>query len=288
MRRWLMIQIPVAVVLLAIGFTAGLAWYQRDSKSVSAAEVPPPSETATMRPSPTGTSTPSSTPTATPSATSSDTPTPAGPPTEIPTPSITPTITLTATYDPPQARVLIQSNCRYGPGAAYLYEWGLYPGNRLEIIGRNDLGSWLYVDPWNYVDRCWVKADFVDVFRGDIFDAPPYYSRLPFGELYRPPSNVWAERDGDLVTVSWDPVWMTEDDYRGYLIEAWVCRDRQIIFEPVGITVGTSAAIIDEDGCTQRSSARLYTAEKHGYTQWVMVPWPHHPTPTPGPGGVIE
>lgn len=220
--------------------------------------------------------------------TASDTPTPAGTPTDTLTPSTTPTITLTPTYDPPQARVLIQSNCRYGPGAAYLYEWGLFPGNRLDVIGRNDLGTWLYVNPWNYVDRCWVKADYVDVFRGEIFDAPPYYSRLPFGELYRPPTNVWAERNGDLVTVTWNAVWMTEDDYRGYLIEAWVCRDRQIVFEPVGITVGTSATIIDEQGCTHKSSARLYTAEKHGYTQWVMVPWPYHPTPTPGPGGVTE
>lgn len=288
MRRWLLLQIPLAIVLVAIGFTAGLLWPGRGSAGTTPTMTPQSSKTATFRSTATGTATPTRTPTATASPTASGTSTPSGPPTQTLTPSTTPTVTLTPTYDPPQARVLIQSNCRYGPGAAYLYEWGLFPGNRLEIIGRNDLGTWLYVDPWTYVDRCWVKADYVDVFRGDIFDAPPFYSRLPFGELYRPPSNVWAERNGDLVTVTWNAVWMTEDDYRGYLIEAWVCRDRQIVFEPVGITVGTSATILDEQGCTQRSSARLYTAEKHGYTQWVMVPWPQHPTPTPGPGGVTD
>lgn len=288
MRRWLLIQVPVAIVLLAVGFAIGLTWPPGGNASALPTGTLAPSATATSPPTATRTDTPFSSETPSPSPTPSDTATPAGPPSETPTPSVTPTITMTPTYDPPQARVLIQSNCRYGPGAAYLYEWGLFPGNRLDVIGRNDLGTWLYVDPWNYVDRCWVKATSVDVFRGGIFDAPPYYSRLPFGELYRPPANVWAERTGDVVTVTWDSVWMTQDDYRGYLIEAWVCRDRQIIFEPIGITVGTSAMIVDEDGCSQRSSARLYTAEKHGYTQWVMVPWPYRPTATPGPGGVTE
>lgn len=174
----------------------------------------------------------------------------------------------------------MQANCRYGPGAAYLYEWGLYPGNRVEIYGRNDFGTWVYVDPWNYVDRCWVKTEFLDVFRGDVFDAPPYYGRLPLSDLYRPPTNVSATREGDRVIISWTPVWMTEDDDRGYLIEAWVCKDRQIVFTPIHVD-HPPAYVIDEPGCPRESSARLYTAEKHGYTQWVLVPWPEHTTPTP-------
>lgn len=284
MRRWLLLQIPIGFVLLSAGFALGIMWSTPQVEPAPTATTDRGSRTATSTetgpPSPTPTETPSWTPTPT------FTETPAGTATPTLTPSISPTITLTPTYDPPQARVVVQSNCRYGPGAAYLYEWGLFPGNRLYVIGRNDLGTWLYVDPWNYVDKCWVKASNVDVFDGNLFDAPPYYSRLPFGELYRPPSNVWAERNGDQVTVTWDPVWMTEDDYRGYLIEAWVCRDKQIVFEPIGITVGTAATIVDEPGCTQPSSARLYTAEKHGYTQWVMVPWPHFGTSTPGAGSV--
>src|SRR3989304_4078480 len=135
-------------------------------------------------------------------------------------------------YAPSAPRVREQANCRYGPGAAYLYEWGLYPGNRVDILGRNDLGTWVYVDPWTSVDRCWVKTDLLDV-PGDVFEAPPTYTRLPFSELYGPPQRVSAGRQGDEVTIAWEAVYMTEDDYRGYLIEAWLCPGGQLLFTPV-------------------------------------------------------
>lgn len=129
------------------------------------------------------------------------------------------------------------------------------------------------------MDRCWVKTEFLEVFRGDVFDAPIYYGRLPYSELYRPPTNVSAQREGDRVIINWNPVWMTQDDDRGYLIEAWVCKDRQVLFTPIHVNM-PPAYVDDEAGCSQPSSARLYTAEKHGYTQWVRVPWPAHSTPT--------
>ncbi len=276
MRRWLLIQLPLSLVLLAAGFGGGVAWVLRSSPTPTATPTP----TRTASPTPSGTPSPTHTPTATrtplPTDTPepTDTPTPAGPPTITPTPSRTPTITPTPTFDFPDGVVQTQANCRYGPGAAYLYEWGLFPGDRVEILGRNDLGTWVYVKPRFYVDRCWVKASLLEV-TGDIFSVAPYYSRLPFSELYRPPTNARASRQGDEVTIAWDPVWMTKDDYRGYLIEAWVCRDNQLIFTPVQID-GTLVTLTDEAGCTEPSSARLYTAEKHGYTQWVAIPWPDH------------
>lgn len=275
MRRQLLLYLPLSLLLLAMGFGGGVVWADRPTST--AMPTVTPTGTATPSPTPTATATATSTdtppPTSTPSPT--DTPTPAGTPTPSPTPSRTPTITPTPTYDPPDARVEVQANCRYGPGAAYLYEWGLYPTDRVEIFGRNDLGTWVYVDPWTYVDRCWVKTEFLDVFRGDVFDAPPYYGRLPKSDLYSPPIDPSAQREGDRVIINWTPVWMTEDDDRGYLIEAWVCRDRQIIFTPIHVN-WPPAYVIDEPGCSRPSSARLYTAEKHGYTQWVLVPWPEH------------
>ena len=278
MRRWLLVRLPIALVLLGVGFGGGTAWAFRT------VPTPAPTSTSTPRPSLTAapTLTPTSTPTVTETAAPSPTPTATSSPTSAYTPTITPTatrtptVTATATYDPPDARVLEQANCRYGPGAAYLYEWGLYPGDRVEIIGRNDLGTWVYVDPWTYVDRCWVSASVLDVFRGDLFEAPPYYGRLPFSELYLPPQNVSATRQGDEVTVAWGPVWMTEDDYRGYLIEAWLCQGGELIFTPVR-SDETILTLHDEAGCSQPSGARLYTAEKHGYTQWRNVPWPAFP-----------
>ena len=285
MPRWL-----IALLTVGLFFLGGVAGFLLGGDALAAPEPTPtrtaiPSEIPTSTPTdrPTITPTSSNTPTHTATATITNTPTPLYTPSITPTPSRTSIPSLTPTFEPIAAKVLQQSNCRYGPGAAYLYEWGLYPDVRVDIVGRNDLGTWAYIEPWTYFDRCWVKADLLEV-RGDLREAPPYYSRLPFGELYKPPANVRASRNGDDVSIAWDPVWMTTDDDRGYLIETWVCRDRQLIFTPLRTTQWEETAIQvrDEDGCMQPSSGRLYTAEKHGYTQWILIPWPaYDPTVTP-------
>jgi hypothetical protein len=281
MVRWKLTALALTIVLIGVVIRpTGMAMFAAATPTMFPSPALSPTESATATPSPSPSATFTATPSRTPTATSS--PTPDASPTISLTPSRTPTITLTPTYDPPDARVLEQANCRYGPGAAYLYEWGLYPGDRVEIYGRNDLGTWAYVRPWTYFDRCWVNASLLDIFRGDLIDAPPYYSRLPFSELYRPPTNARATRAGNEVWIAWDAVWMTEDDYRGYLIEAWLCVDRQLIFTPLR-SDETLIVVTDEPGCSQPSGGRLYTAEKHGYTQWVLIPWPAHPTITPIP-----
>lgn len=272
-----------------IGFVLGTEGLQAlrptATPTLTSSPTVTPSQTSTPSPTLTFTPTSTSTSTITPTRTATSTATSIYTATFTHTPSRTPTPTLTPTYAPIAAKVLVQANCRYGPGAAYIYEWGLYPGVRVDIIGRNDLGTWAYVHPWTYFDRCWVRADLLEI-RGDLRDAPPYYSRLPFGELYKPPTNVRASRNGDEVMIAWDPVWMTTDDDRGYLIEAWLCQDGQLIFTPLRTThwQETSIFVHDEHGCLEPSGGRLYTAEKHGYTQWVLIPWPpHEPEPTPSP-----
>lgn len=279
MRRWLVIHVPIAlVVLFLLGFREQIPFLQ-------------PAPTATPTATASNTATVTLTPSLTPTASATSTPTRTATPTRTPTltqtatitqtPTITPTPTATPTYAPIAAIVLQQSNCRYGPGAAYLYEWGLYPDVRVDILGRNDLGTWVYVHPWTYFENCWVNASLLEI-RGDVMDAPEYYGRLPYSDLYRPPSNVSATRDGNDVVVFWDPIPMTLDDDRGYLLETWVCRDGQLIFTPVHVDY-PPAVIEDQPGCLQPSSGRLYTAEKHGYTQWVLIPWPAYPTNTPPP-----
>jgi hypothetical protein len=282
MRRWLPLWIALGSFAAGgtLGYLVGEAARPEPGPGATASPIPIPSPTAKSSPTRTATSIPTDTPAPSPTSTPSGTPTPAYTPTASLTPTITLTPTATPTYKPIAAIVLDQANCRYGPGAAYLYEYGLYPGVRVDIIGRNDLGDWAYVHPWTFFDRCWVRSDLLEI-RGELFEAPPYYSRLPFGELYQPPTNVRASRNGDQVTIAWDPVWMTEDDYRGYLIEAWLCQDGQLLFTPLR-SDETQVFVTDEAGCSEASGARLYTAEKHGYTQWVLVRWPaHDPTPTP-------
>jgi hypothetical protein len=179
---------------------------------------------------------------------------------------------------PPEGSVLVQSSCRYGPGAAYLFEWGLYPGDYVRIINRNEDSSWVFVKPNTFKYECWVKTELLDV-RGDLSSLEAYYSPLPQGYLYSSVPYVAASRNGNEVWIQWEPVWMTEDDDRGYLIEAWVCRNGKLVFLPTNYFPysSTSAFIHDEPGCTEKSHARIYTVEKHGYMPWIPIPWPGFP-----------
>jgi hypothetical protein len=217
------------------------------------------------------------TPTLTPAVT--DTPTPD----YSPTPSFTPS--MTPTYVVPRGRVNTRAQCRYGPGAAYLYKYGLFEGNTMEIIGRNELGTWAYIQAIGGNNPCWINASLLDITRGDFMSLPVTYNRLPKSDLYNPPSAVSAVRVGNDVTIQWTKVWMTEDDDRGYLIEAWLCQDGQLVFTPIGVKSNVLAIkVIDEPGCLEPSGARVYTAEKHGYTQWRLARWPaYENTPIPSP-----
>jgi hypothetical protein len=270
------------MLLLVLGFFGGQAWARRPTPTptatitltatASATASPTPTETATL--TPTDTPVPTDTPTTTLTATPSDTPT------VTLTPSDTPTITPTPVV---RGRVSVQANCRYGPGGAYLYEWGLFPGNRVTLLGRNQEGTWVYVDPWNYMDFCWVKTELLEL-DGDVSTVPQIRTLLPYSEFYWAPRNVSASRAGNEVTVHWDLVPMSRDDDRGYLIEAFLCQDGQLRFTPLQFWA-PPAVLIDEPGCLEPSSARIYTAEKHGYTQWVPIAWPPYDMPEPSPSG---
>jgi hypothetical protein len=142
----------------------------------------------------------------------------------------------------------------------------------------------VYVDPWNYIDYCWVRTDLLQL-TGDVLTVPQIRTLLPYTEFYWPPRNVRASREGDKVVVNWDLVPMSLDDNRGYLIEAWICQGGQLRFTPLQFWA-PPAAITDEAGCLEPSSGRIYTAEKHGYTEWILIPWP--PAPTLEPTATIE
>lgn len=231
--------------------------------------------TWTVTVTPTSTATATATHTTTPTPTITHTPTPTSTLTRTYTPTITPTptLTLTPTYEFPQVVVKMQANCRYGPGTAYLYSHGLYPGDRAEVHGRNNSGTWLWIKPENLNRHCWMAASVAEI-KGDVFSVVVVQRQLPFATLlYDPPSNVRAIRDGNIVQVTWDRVNMTEDDDRGYLIEATICQEGHLIFVAVH-TDNTFYEFTDEPGCPQPSNGLLYTVEKHGYTEPVEIPWP--------------
>lgn len=227
----------------------------------------PPTNSPSQAPSATVTNTPTELPTATYTPTHTATTTP--------TPSDTPTATLTPTYAILRAQVLVRSNCRYGPGAPYLYKYGLVAGSNLEVIGRNDLGTWILIQAIGGNNPCWVKASLMDV-KGDVMSVAPTYIPLPQSPYYGPPTGVWASREGDDVTISWHPIQLRAGDETAqtpYLIEAWVCLDGLLIFIPIG-PFEPIYTLQDEAGCAEPSHGRVFYVEKHGYTRWVEIPWP--------------
>ena len=194
-----------------------------------------------------------------------------------PTLAFTSTVTATPTFEFPTVTVNQQAHCRYGPSVAYLHAADLYPGDVGTVRGRYIYSNWLYIkfDKLNYF--CWVAPSVVDVV-GDVSTVA--YKELNLqsigSNMYGPPHNVTAIRDGNKVTISWEQAKMTKDDDRGYLLELFICQDT--IYKwwtdsyPDQFT--TSYTVTDEAGCAQPSSGKLYAVEKHGFSEPAIIPWP--------------
>jgi hypothetical protein len=217
--------------------------------------------------------------TETPPATLTPTRTATSKPTNTLTPTIelSPTVSATATFAFPTVTVNKQAHCRYGPSVAYLHAADLYPGDVGEVRGRYIYSNWLYIkfDKLNYF--CWVAPSVVDVV-GDVSTVA--YKELNLQSIgsnqYGPPKNVTAVRDGNNVTISWDRVEMTNDKDRGYLLELFVCQDTFYKWwtDSYPDQDSTSYTVKDEAGCAQPSSGKLYTVEKHGFSEPAIIPWP--------------
>ena len=210
------------------------------SPDASSTATPVPSNTLAPSLTETPTITPTSSLTFTPSETSTITLTPSRTP--IPSPTSTPIVPRVSITTGPVS-------CRYGPGAGYEYKYGLLEDNwedvigRVQILSRQTDGTWapatwlllqsMNLDPYS---KCWVNAWFTQVIRGDLNTVPDYFSKPKAFEiygtshLYPQPADVSARRDGNTVTVFWQPVNnMTEDDYVGYMIEALHLLQRSLL-----------------------------------------------------------
>jgi len=112
--------------------------------------------------------------------------------------------------------------------------------------------------------------------KGEVLSVAPAFIPLPPSPYYGPPTGVSAVREGNKVTVFWNPISLKAGDDSGqfpYVVEAWVCQHGRLTFTPLG-TYQTAIEIIDEPGCSQPSHGQLRGAEKHGYTIPVEIPWP--------------
>jgi hypothetical protein len=190
---------------------------------------------------------------------------------------MTPTVSATATFAFPAVTVNKQAHCRYGPSVAYLHAADLYAGDQGTVRSRFIYSNWLYVkfDKLNYF--CWVAPSVVDVV-GDVSTVAHKELDLQSigSNMYGPPRGVTAVRNGNEVIISWEQVGMTEDDDRGYLLELFVCQDTIYKWwtDSYPDQYSTSYEVRDEAGCAQPSSGKLYTVEKHGFSEPVNIPWP--------------
>jgi hypothetical protein len=168
-------------------------------------------------------------------------------------------------------------SCRYGPGAEYLYLYGLRAGANLKLIGRTDGNNWVYVAGKS---PCWVNAKFLTI-EGDPLTLRVVYpgeAKLPVSPYYRATTILSATRTGDSVTVTWLDIPLRAGDEEDasmfrFIIEVWRCEGGKIIFDPLP-TNETSITFVDEPGCSKPSFGRVFFQEKHGFAGPAEIPWP--------------
>jgi hypothetical protein len=212
-------------------------------------------------------------------------------PTDTNTPAaVTASPVATATPQPPTVTVLVHTQCLYGPDPVYVSKYDILANSPQVAIGRNMDTSWLLVQGSDHANPCWVKAALVKVNTGSYTDPPVVTPVLtPYTSLYPAPV-VSSTRAGNVVTIFWQPVSMTEADYNGYLIEAWVCQGGQMVFLPKSYVPlydkNVSAIqnknvmaimVTDEPGCSEPSNARIYTSTTKAYSSPRAILWPAAP-----------
>lgn len=228
-------------------------------------------------PAPTETAFP---PTATATDIPTNTPEPIFTPTLTPTATFTPLPTLTPIYITLRGEVLERANCRYGPGAPYLYKYGLVKGSNLNVIGRLDDANWIQIQAIGGDNPCWVKASLMEV-KGDVFNIEPVYPEkapLPVSPYYVPLTLLDIAREGDQVTIRWygQTLRAGDEEYEYaplYLAEIWACENGEIKFSPYGL-YEEKITITDEAGCSEASHGRIYFSEKHGYAGPTEIEFP--------------
>ena len=284
----------VVIVLAALGFSVPAALNPLSNPS------PTPTPFATLTPTPPP-PIPTDTLTSTdiPTLTATDTVTVS--PTATETATSTPSLTPVPTYLTLRGRPLRTIACNYGPGDIYLYQEVMNPRYQMDVLGkaviryRGREQTWLYTQADGFQLKCFVNAADVQLMGGGIEDLKTVYPgevRLPISDLWDPPQNVVATRQGDRVMISWDfldlPVGERERDDESkprYLLELWLCQDGELAFTPTGSwdtsVPRSSISVSDEGGCAEPSHGVIYLAEKHGYAGPVEIEWPPYPTPTP-------
>jgi len=232
--------------------------------------------TETSRPDPVRTATVTIIPSVTPSEKPSSMPEPTATVTTEPSASPVPTYAILRGVVIPD-----KVSCRYGPGAMYLYLYGMVAGATQDIIGRTDSGKWVLTRSHGDNKACWVKSEFMAI-QGDVMSVemvyPDKFKLPPSNQGYRSPWDVAAIRKGNDVTISWKSEPLRAGDEESatsvlYVVETWVCHAGQLQFTPIG-AYRPQVTVSDEAGCKEPSHGRVFFSEKHGYAGPTEITWP--------------
>lgn len=204
----------------------------------------------------------------------------AEPPSATPTLQPAATAQATATSSGPLKGTAVQrSNCRYGPGAYYLYKIGLREGAPIEVLGRTVDGGWALVQYAGTENRCWINAKLIQV-TGDLMSLPDAYqdsSSLPRTSKFGPVSILSASGDA-VVNVEWTPVVLPPEALPGenevlYVIEVWTCLNGSPAFYTLG-TNETSASFDVDSSCGVVPRADIVAQNKLGVSGITPIPIP--------------
>jgi len=211
--------------------------------------------------------------------------------TTAPTVTSTATVTFTATSTstpeststpsgPLTGTVTQKANCRYGPGASYLYKTGMLANASIEVVGRTIDGGWANIQLKGTHNLCWINAKLIQT-SGDIMSLPDSYrdsSSLPRTNDYGPTAITGVSGGGASVTADWSPVVlpdyaMVSDIETEYVVEVWTCRNGVPGFYSLG-TNETSMTFDVDDSCGQTSHADVVVQIKTGVSGVTEIPLP--------------
>jgi hypothetical protein len=205
--------------------------------------------------------------------------TPASAPTLEPT--STPAVPAAVPGGLPQATLPQYTDCLYGPASFYVYKTSFPAGQQVELVGRSPDASWLNIEEVGGWNACWIMASQAQLQNERVEDLPVVSTMLPRSEYEFGSPYPSVRREGDVVTVSWEAVYMSADEIQGYLIEAEVCQGGRKVNLPVFVpltfeeNVGTiSVQITDEAGCGTPSTAHIVSMGKRGFAEWEKIFWP--------------
>jgi len=243
----------LSIGLLMLVFSACSAISPEPTATITASYTPSDTQTPTFTASHTATQTQSATITSTPTET------------------LTPTPSETATPEQLVALAIGNGNCRVGPGEAYIPVSVFHEGDSAVVQGRDYDGNWVWVQPPDFYQRCWVHSANME-FNSDLQSGSDYVvtSITAHGDVPAP-SGISSDRNNGSVTFTWNPIPSAPEV--GYLLEVSQCLNGSLI-DAAYATGATSITLNDAEDCGGGSHGTLRGKNKLGYSVAITLPWP--------------